>query len=118
MTIETTTAPADAGACRFDTELHSPTTGQRICAGTGTMPACALCPDSPDYWCENYAPQTEEVVLAEPKPLDWGRLLTIEDGWSKTGDPRPCSICGKDAIMRSPTNVPTHRTCAEAQAAR
>lgn len=38
--------------------------------------------------------------------LDW-RHATV-------GDPAPCVLCGRDALMRNPdTGVPTHKVCAE-----
>jgi hypothetical protein len=39
--------------------------------------------------------------------LDWSN--------ARVGDPEPCVICGKGALMRSPDKgVPCHKTCAEA----
>lgn len=37
--------------------------------------------------------------------LDWSSATV--------GDPAPCVLCGKPALMRSPRGVPCHKTCAE-----
>lgn len=41
-----------------------------------------------------------------PRLLDWRH--------AKVGDPLPCVLCGRPALMRDPdTNQPKHKVCAE-----
>ncbi|MEU4570808.1 hypothetical protein [Micromonospora sp. NPDC023956] len=37
--------------------------------------------------------------------LDWSR--------HKVGDPRPCRICRRPALMRDANGIPCHKVCAE-----
>lgn len=115
-----TDTPPALARCGFDTDLRSKTSGQRLCAGAGSMPACQLCPDSPRHWRSAPASPQVPVTPVSAEPVGWGVMLTIEKGWTcsvyEAANPRPCSICGQPAMMRSPSGVPTHRTCAEAQA--
>lgn len=46
--------------------------------------------------------------------LDWSSRGP--DGSAAVGDPKPCCLCGKDALLRDPiTGKPTHKVCVEAK---
>jgi hypothetical protein len=80
-----------------------------------------LCPESGAYWRDSPPEPVPAGAPAygipTPPMARWATLLTQEDGWKRTGPPQPCVSCGMPAIMRSPTGIPQHRTCAEAEIA-
>lgn len=39
-------------------------------------------------------------------------------GAGSAGPPRPCTLCGRPAICRSPRGIAVHKVCAEGYAAR
>lgn len=44
--------------------------------------------------------------MSEPKVLNWRH--------AKVGDPAPCVLCGRPALLRDPdSGVPKHKVCAE-----
>lgn len=44
--------------------------------------------------------------------LDWSSRGP--DGSAAVGEPKPCGLCGKDALLRDPvTGKPTHKVCVE-----
>ncbi|MGW3854729.1 hypothetical protein [Micromonospora arida] len=81
-------------------------------AGAPLVNACQLCPTSPTYWRDQEpspAPTAVPVTAAAPVDRPQGFV------WSHhaTGDPLPCRLCRKPAIMRDAEGRPCHKTCAE-----
>jgi hypothetical protein len=44
--------------------------------------------------------------------LDWSNKGP--EGAGSAGPPRPCTLCGRPAICRSPAGAAVHKVCAEA----
>lgn len=87
------------------------------CTEPGSLPRCMICPNGPGYWRNQPDPPPVPCVpLTEAPGVQWGRILTQDEGWKRTGPPAPCASCGRPAMMRSPTGVPQHRVCAEQDA--
>ncbi|NES28954.1 hypothetical protein GCE86_19645 [Micromonospora terminaliae] len=82
-------------------------------AGALLVNACQLCPSSPTYWRNrppSPAPTGQATPTATALPERTGGLV-----WSghATGDPMPCRLCGRPALMRDAEGRPCHKVCAE-----
>lgn len=51
--------------------------------------------------------------LDQPRAPDLGHVLDWRDHYA--GDPRPCVICHRPALMRNAAGRPCHKACAEEQ---
>src|SRR5205814_8101 len=52
-----------------------------------------------------------------PRQRPTGRMTAVSDWRDHTiGDPMPCRICSRPALMRDADGVPCHKTCAEQDA--
>jgi hypothetical protein len=122
--------------------LTAPNFGPTECDAAGTLPSCQLCPLSPTYW-RNSAPEssaepwngtrpnpdTPEPISMEAlgeveasRPVDYSHAIDAttgskrNPGWYAVSNPRdakPCTLCARPTIMRSPKHVPCHKVCAE-----
>ncbi|MDH6460890.1 hypothetical protein M2302_001056 [Micromonospora sp. A200] len=102
-------------------EVISHLTGATCCgqratgtAGAPLVNACQLCPTSPTYWRDqppSPAPPQQTAAPATAQPERTGSGLV----WSShaTGDPAPCRICRRPALMRDGEGRPCHKVCAE-----
>lgn len=50
-------------------------------------------------------PARAATTARAPAALDWSR--------HKVGNPAPCRICGRPALMRDGAGTPCHKVCAE-----
>lgn len=105
-------------------EGADPTHFVKVCGTDGDRPFCQLCPASPNYWrnapvrVADPAADTDQGTLAEAaSPADvWkGTINSKEEGWYAVSahQAAPCVLCLKDTTMRSPSNKPCHKVCAE-----
>lgn len=99
--------------CRLPTSATAdqPAT-PKLCDGSGSMPACQLCPKSPTYW------QRTTTSTAYANPWD-GRPKTPEPeldmtGWhdERVSNTLPCILCNVHTTWISPKGVRCHLSCA------
>lgn len=86
-----------------------------VCAGTGDLRSCMLCPHSPTYWRRFPRPPAPPTVPVKATPVDHGRVLDWSDSaHADRGRPKPCRVCGAATILRDTAGLPCHKVCAEA----
>lgn len=95
-----------------------------VCAGTGQLPSCGLCPYSPTYHrlehpepiaARTVAPADPWVVPDHSGLLDWSKDAGLARGvehWDY-GKARPCRYCLGPTHLRDASGVPSHKVCAE-----